>query len=198
MYCPNCKQNFEDGIACPNCLDGNGNPMELAHSSHSDSDYEDALDTNLGKDQIIEDNGAVEVINIDAETAVVVAEVETAPIADTEEVVEVTTKTATVVTNAECDDSIIKSDDVETKNTELDPQGNVELFLKEVQQHIYEQMGLKPEWMSKIDSFSASKSDGSCEEGYRLSYEDQRKLFGRKLWIEVDKSGTVTRVITTK
>ena len=71
-------------------------------------------------------------------------------------------------------------------------------LLFEVQQQLYQEMGLEPGWMSEVKNFCVSKDDGSCEEGYRLAYEDMRKKFGRKLWIEVDKSGKVTRVITTK
>lgn len=71
-------------------------------------------------------------------------------------------------------------------------------LLTEVQQQLHQEMGLEPSWMCDVKYFCVYKADGSCEEGYRLAYEDMRKNFGRKLWIEVDKLGKLTRVITTK
>lgn len=123
MYCPNCKQNFENGDFCPCCTDDNGAPMNLVPTP----------------------------------------------------------------TEQEPD-----------KNTEMQPREIDAHFLQEVQQLIQKEMGLEPDWLSRVDSFSITNSDGTCEEGCRLVYEDMRKKFGRKLLIEVDKSGKITRVITTK
>jgi hypothetical protein len=67
-----------------------------------------------------------------------------------------------------------------------------------VQQHLYEQLGLEPRWLSHVDSFSIPNGDGTSEEGYSYAYEDMSKAFVRKSWVEVDKRGKVKRVFETK
>lgn len=140
MYCPNCKQDFEDIDFCPCCVDDNGDSIKLIPTSTEEPKL---------------DNGE---INIDKH---------------------------------------VEESDV-NKNSKSVTQDIDQQLLLEVQQQLHREMGLEPGWMSDVRNFCVSKDDGSCEDGYRLAYEDMRKKFGRKLWIEVDKSGKVTRVITTK
>jgi hypothetical protein len=76
--------------------------------------------------------------------------------------------------------------------------GNLAAIHQTVQQHLYEQLGLEPRWLSHVDSFSIPNGDGTSEEGYSYAYEDMSKAFVRKSWVEVDKRGKVKRVFETK
>lgn len=76
--------------------------------------------------------------------------------------------------------------------------GNLAAIHQTVQQHLYEQLGLEPRWLSHVDSFSIPNGDGTSEEGYSYAYEDMSKAFARKSWVEVDKRGKVKRVFETK
>ena len=145
MYCPNCKQNFEDIDFCPCCVDDNGDSIKLIPTPAEEPEL---------------DNGEINI-------------------------------------HEHIEESDVTDADV-TKNSKSVTQDIDHQLLLEVQQQLHQEMGLEPGWMSDVKNFCVSKDDGSCEEGYRLAYEDMRKKFGRKLWIEVDKFGKVTRVITTK
>ena len=165
MYCPNCKQNFEDIDFCPCCVDDNGDSIKLIPTPAEEPEL---------------DNGE---INIDKH-------IEESDVTDAD-------VTGADVTDADVTDADVTDADV-TKNSKSVTQDIDHQLLFEIQQKLHQEMGLEPGWMSDVKNFCVSKDDGSCEEGYRLAYEDMRKNFGRKLWIEVDKSGKVTRVITTK
>lgn len=163
MYCPNCKQDFEDIDFCPCCVDDNGDSIKLIPTPAEEPEL---------------DNGE---INIDKH-------IEESDVTDADAV-------NTNDTDVDKEESKMAEADNNSEQTtsEIEQQ-----LLLEVQQQLHQEMGLEPGWMSDVKKFCVSKDDGSCEEGYRLAYEDMRKKFGRKLWIEVDKSGKVTRVITTK
>lgn len=163
MYCPNCKQNFEDIDFCPCCVDDNGDSIKLIPTPAEEPEL---------------DNGE---INIDKH-------IEESDVTD-----------ADVVNTNDIDVDKEESKVAEEDNNSEQTSSEIEqLLLLEIQQQLHQEMGLEPGWMSEVKNFCVSKDDGSCEEGYRLAYEDMRKKFGRKLWIEVDKFGKVTRVITTK
>lgn len=75
---------------------------------------------------------------------------------------------------------------------------NIDAIHETVQQHLYEQLGLDPRWLSHVDSFSIPNGDGTSEEGYSYAYEDMSKPYARKSWVEVDKRGKVKRLFETK
>lgn len=163
MYCPNCKQDFEDIDFCPCCVDDNGDSIKLIPTPAEEPEL---------------DNGEINIHE----------HIKESDVTDTDAV-------NTNDTDVDKEESKVAEDDNNSEQTssEIDRQ-----LLFEIQQQLHQEMGLEPGWMSEVKNFCVSKDDGSCEEGYRLAYEDMRKKFGRKLWIEVDKSGKVTRVITTK
>lgn len=163
MYCPNCKQNFEDIDFCPCCVDDNGDSIKLIPTPAEEPEL---------------DNGEINIHE----------HIEESDVTDADAV-------NTNDTDVDKEESKMAEDDNNSEQTssEIEQQ-----LLFEIQQQLHQEMGLEPGWMSDVKNFCVSKDDGSCEEGYRLAYEDMRKKFGRKLWIEVDKSGKVTRVITTK
>lgn len=163
MYCPNCKQNFEDIDFCPCCVDDNGDSIKLIPTPAEEPEL---------------DNGE---INIDKH--IEESDVTDADVVNTNDI------------DVDKEESKVAEDDNNSEQTSSEIE---QLLLLEIQQQLHQEMGLEPGWMSEVKNFYVSKDDGSCEEGYRLAYEDMRKKFGRKLWIEVDKFGKVTRVITTK
>ena len=40
MYCPNCKQNFEDIDFCPCCVDDNGDSIKLIPAPAEESEFD--------------------------------------------------------------------------------------------------------------------------------------------------------------
>lgn len=186
MYCPNCKRNFEDIDFCPCCVDDNGDSIKLIPTPNA----ADVSDAEINLEQSSSDpkvsNTKVEAINIAEDESS-----EGTDVADAEvEAVEIKEEQP----SGEAEIAETESKEI----SEPQPQAIEQNLLLEVQQQLHQEMGLEPGWMSDVKNFCVSKDDGSCEEGYRLAYEDMRKKFGRKLWIEVDKFGKVTRVITTK
>lgn len=163
MYCPNCKQNFEDIDFCPCCVDDNGDSIKLIPTPKEEAEL---------------DNGEINIHKHIEESDVTDADV-----------------VNTNDTDVDKEESKVAEEDNNSEQTSSEIE---QLLLLEIQQQLHQEMGLEPGWMSEVKNFCVSKDDGSCEEGYRLAYEDMRKKFGRKLWIEVDKFGKVTRVITTK
>ena len=163
MYCPNCKQNFEDIDFCPCCVDDNGDSIKLIPTPADEPEL---------------DNGEINIHEHIEESDVTDADV-----------------VNTNDTDVDKEESKVAEEDNNSEQTSSEIE---QLLLLEIQQQLHQEMGLEPGWMSEVKNFCVSKDDGSCEEGYRLAYEDMRKKFGRKLWIEVDKFGKVTRVITTK
>lgn len=75
---------------------------------------------------------------------------------------------------------------------------NVDAIHQTIQQHLYEQLGLEPRWLTHIDSFSIPNGDGSYEVGYSYAYDDKSRNYGGKQWVETDISGNVKRLIKTK
>lgn len=206
MYCPICKQNFEDVDICPCCTDDNGDPIKLIPSPNENEVSDDEI--NEAESEITD--AEVEPAEIDEGQPLVETEVIEAEAAETEADADVNAgeqlSADLEVTDAENtenseEQSPVAPEVTEAQTKEKSAQQPQEIdpdFLRGVQRRIHEEMGLEPEWMSHADYFSVAKADGTCEEGYRLAYEDMRKKFGRKLWIEIDYSGKVTRVITTK
>ena len=75
---------------------------------------------------------------------------------------------------------------------------NIDATHQTMQQHLYDQLGLEPRWLTHIDSFSIPNGDGSYEVGYSYAYDDKSRHYGCKQWVETDTCGNVKRVITTK
>lgn len=75
---------------------------------------------------------------------------------------------------------------------------NIDATHQTMQQHLYDQLGLEPRWLTHIDSFSIPNGDGSYEVGYSYAYDDKSRHYGGKQWVETDTCGNVKRVITTK
>lgn len=75
---------------------------------------------------------------------------------------------------------------------------NISAIHKEVQKHLYDELGLEPRWLSRIDRFSIPNGDGTYEEGYSYAYEDKSKAFNNMSWVEVDYDGNIKRVFKSK
>ena len=75
---------------------------------------------------------------------------------------------------------------------------NISAIHKEMQKHLYDELGLEPRWLSRIDRFSIPNGDGTYEEGYSYAYEDKSKAFNNMSWVEVDYDGNIKRVFKSK
>ena len=68
----------------------------------------------------------------------------------------------------------------------------------QVQQHLYDALGLEPRWLDHVDSFELSDNKGFSQKGYCYTYVDRSKPFAQKSMVEVTTKGTVSRVFRTK
>lgn len=68
----------------------------------------------------------------------------------------------------------------------------------QVQQHLYDALGLEPRWLDHVDSFELSDNKGFSQKGYCYTYVDKSKPYAQKSMVEVTIKGTVTRVFRTK
>ena len=75
---------------------------------------------------------------------------------------------------------------------------NISAIHKELQKHLYDELGLEPRWLTRIDRFAIPNGDGSYEEGYSYAYEDKSKAFDNMSWVEVDYDGNIKRVFKSK
>ena len=75
---------------------------------------------------------------------------------------------------------------------------NLSAIHAQVQQHLYDVLGLEPHWLDHVDSFELSDSKGFSQKGYCYTYVDRSKPYAQKSMVEVTTKGTVTRVFRTK
>lgn len=75
---------------------------------------------------------------------------------------------------------------------------NLSAINAQVQQHLYDVLGLEPRWLDHVDSFELSDSKGFSQKGYCYTYVDRSKPYAQKSMVEVTTKGTVTRVFRTK
>ena len=75
---------------------------------------------------------------------------------------------------------------------------NLAAIHAQVQQHLYDVLGLEPHWLDHVDSFELSDSKGFSQKGYCYTYVDRSKPFAQKSMVEVTTKGTVSRVFRTK
>ncbi len=85
---------------------------------------------------------------------------------------------------------------VETIRQTVD--NNLSVIHQQLAEHLYQQLGLEPRWLTAIDEFEMEDLWGNLLDGFTLEYDDLSKTFGNKTWVETDKEGRVTRVTTTK
>ena len=75
---------------------------------------------------------------------------------------------------------------------------NLSAIHAQVQQHLYDALGLEPRWLDHVDSFELSDNKGFSQKGYCYTYVDRSKPYAQKSMVEVTIKGTVTRVFRTK
>ena len=75
---------------------------------------------------------------------------------------------------------------------------NLSAIHAQVQQHLYDALGLEPRWLDHVDSFDLSDNKGFSQKGYCYTYVDRSKPYAQKSMVEVTIKGTVTRVFRTK
>ena len=75
---------------------------------------------------------------------------------------------------------------------------NLAAIHSQVQQHLYDALGLEPRWLDHVDSFELSDNKGFSQKGYCYTYVDRSKPFAQKSMVEVTTKGTVSRVFRTK
>ena len=75
---------------------------------------------------------------------------------------------------------------------------NLAAIHAQVQQHLYDALGLEPRWLDHVDSFELSDNKGFSQKGYCYTYVDRSKPFAQKSMVEVTTKGTVSRVFRTK
>ena len=75
---------------------------------------------------------------------------------------------------------------------------NLSAIHDQVQQHLYDALGLAPHWLDHVDSFELSDRKGISQRGYCYTYVDKSKPFAQKSMVEVTTEGIVTRVFRTK
>ena len=75
---------------------------------------------------------------------------------------------------------------------------NLNAIRNMVEQHLYQQLGLKPEMLDSIDQVSRPTIDGNYETGYSFNYHDASRQYGADTFVEVDAHGKTKRIYTTK
>lgn len=75
---------------------------------------------------------------------------------------------------------------------------NLNAIRNMVEQHLYQQLGLKPEMLDSIDQVSRPTIDGNYETGYSFNYHDASRQYGADTFVEVDAQGKTKRIYTTK
>lgn len=76
--------------------------------------------------------------------------------------------------------------------------GNMSSIHQMVNQNLYNQLNLDPRWLDAIDEFSIQQDgSGALEDGYIYNYDNDNK-YGRRTIVEVDKQGSIKRVVTFK
>lgn len=75
---------------------------------------------------------------------------------------------------------------------------NLNAIRNMVEQHLYQQLGLKPEMLDSIDQVSRPTIDGNYETGYSFNYHDASRQYGADTFVEVDVQGKTKRIYTTK
>ena len=76
--------------------------------------------------------------------------------------------------------------------------GNISSIHQMVNQNLYNQLNLDPRWLDAIDEFSMLQDEsGALEDGYIYNYDNYNE-HGRKTIVEVDKQGSIKRVVTFK
>ena len=97
---------------------------------------------------------------------------------------------------------VLVKDDLKGQSLLEEVQGLVDANLSaihaQVQQHLYDVLGLEPRWLDHVDSFELSDSKGFSQKGYCYTYVDRSKPFLQKSMVEVTTKGAVTRVFRTK
>ena len=75
---------------------------------------------------------------------------------------------------------------------------NLAAIHAQVQQHLYDALGLEPRWLDHVDSFELSNNKGFSQKGYCYTYVDRSKPYAQKTMVEVTTKGAVTKVFRTK
>lgn len=75
---------------------------------------------------------------------------------------------------------------------------NLNAIRNMVEQHLYQQLGLKPETLDSIDQVNRPTIDGNYETGYSFNYHDANRQYGADTFVEVDAQGKTKRIYTTK
>lgn len=75
---------------------------------------------------------------------------------------------------------------------------NLEWIRKQVETHVYDELGLPPRTLEQIDSIRRPDGSGGVETGYTFYYHDPEAVFSADTRVEVDKQGKITKIYTTK
>jgi len=75
---------------------------------------------------------------------------------------------------------------------------NLSAIHAQVQQHLYDALGLESRWLDHVDSFELSDNKGFSQKGYCYTYVDNSKAYVQKSMVEVTTKGTITKVFRTK
>ena len=76
--------------------------------------------------------------------------------------------------------------------------GNLAWIRKQVEKHVYDELGLPPRTLEQIDSIRRPNGSGGVETGYTFYYHDPEAVFSADTRVEVDKQGKITKIYTTK
>ncbi len=75
---------------------------------------------------------------------------------------------------------------------------NLVAIHQQVQQHLYDALGLEPRWLDHVDSFEIYDKKGISTKGYCYTYVDKAKPYTQKSMVEVDNKGNIKRLFKTK
>ena len=75
---------------------------------------------------------------------------------------------------------------------------NLSFIREKIQRELYDRLGLPARNLACIDSYSRKTVSGSVEEGYMFTYLDRDKAFGNMVLVELDKNGSILKVVKTK
>ena len=75
---------------------------------------------------------------------------------------------------------------------------NLDLIRSTVEKSLYDQLGLPPRTLERIDSFQQTANNGDIESGYTFYYFDPDLFIAPYTRVDVDKQGNVKRIYTQK
>ena len=75
---------------------------------------------------------------------------------------------------------------------------NFESIHKLVEENLYKELGLPPRQLENVNSFSRTNAKGEQTSGYLYNYHNPDALFSQDTIVEVDKTGKILRIYSTR